>query len=454
MSFVRRIMIGLAAMLLLIPLPGGADSGKDELEHNRRLLDKWRKDPEHFELLRRDLLAFLALPESRQSRLRQLDRDLHDEDSATSVRLQRVLERYAEWLQRLPEAERRRILSETDPKKRLEIIRDLREKQWVERLPLAVREDLQKLPADQQRGRIAELKKEERKRREEWQVAIRNWNELTQNRPAMTRLDDLTPALKTFVHESLFPMLTPEEKNRLQQAQGKHPLFLRTLVELADTHPIWLPGPTTGPATFEQLPAELQTRLKNVKDWPPSAVEQARGKWPDYALAVVRFARANKVRVPKPLGPCRPAEFSPAIRAYIEKQLLPVLGADDVALLKKAEGNWPVYPNRLRQMAGKHGLQIPGMQLPGPRQGWDPYRSPPAAKAEALPEVPIHTLLEFARTEMDAEEQASLPRLWFDDPASRMKVNAMYLKNHPRVLQQLRQADQKAQLRKQLEKKK
>jgi len=37
-------------------------------------------------------------PEQRQKQLRQLDRDLHDEDSATSARLQRVLERYAEWL--------------------------------------------------------------------------------------------------------------------------------------------------------------------------------------------------------------------------------------------------------------------------------------------------------------------------------------------------------------------
>jgi hypothetical protein len=453
MKCLRRIVIGVAALLLLAPLPGDADSSYDELEHNRHLLEKWRKDPEHYERLRRDLLAFLALPEDHQTRLRQLDRDLHEEDSATSVRLLRVLERYAEWLQRLPDAERRRIHDEADPQKRLQLIREIRERQWIHRLPKAVQEDLQKLSADQQRTRIAELKKEERKRREEWQVAIRTWNELTQNRPPITHLDDLTPPVKTFVHESLFPLLTPEEKNRLLQAQGKHPLFLRTLVEVADNHPITLPG-SPGPATFEQLPPEVQTRLTNAKGWPPPAIKQAEGKWPEYAVEVVQFAHANRVRLPKQLGPCRPGEFSPSIRRFIEKQLLPVLGADDAARLKKAEGFWPRYPRLLLNLAWKHGLQVPGMHLPGPRQTWDPYRTPAPAKAEALPEVPIHTLLEFARTKLDAEEQASLPAYWFDDPASRKKVNAMYLKSNPKVLQQLRQADQKAQQKKQSEKKK
>ena len=252
MRFLWRMVFGGVILLILVPLFRGADSGSDELERNRLLLEKWRKDPERYESLRRELRAFLALPEERQKRLRQLDQDLRDEDSATSVRLQGVLERYAEWLQRLPEADRQRIQHTADPKKRLQLIRELREHEWVQRLPKAIREDLEKLPADQQRVRITQLRQEERKRREQWQVAIRNWAELTQNRPQITRLQELAPDVKAFVNESLFPMLTPEEKNRLLQAEGKHPLFLRTLVELADKHPIKLPGPTTGPATFEQ----------------------------------------------------------------------------------------------------------------------------------------------------------------------------------------------------------
>jgi hypothetical protein len=443
------MVIGGAILLLLLPLLGEADSANDELERNRLLLEKWRNDPEHYESLHRNLRAFLTLPEEGQKRLRQLDQDLHEEESATSVRLHRVLERYAEWLQRLPEADRQSIQRETDPKKRLRLIRELRERQWVQRLPKAIREDLEKLPLDQQRVRIAQLRQQERKRRDAWQVAIGNWTELTQNRPQITRLADLAPDVKTFVYESVFPMLTLEERNHLLQTEGKHPLFLRTLVELADKHPIKLPGPTTGPATFEQLPAELQTRLSKIKDWPPLAAKQAEGKWPDYALEVVKFAREHKMRLPKQLGPCRPGEFSSSIRQFLEKQLLPALGADDVALLNKAEGFWPRYPNVMLRLAGKHGLQVPGMRLPGPPQMWNPYRSRPTAKAETLPEVSIDTLLEFARTNLDVEEQASLPALWFNDPTSRSKVNQMYLDRNPKVLQQLLQADQKAQQRKQ-----
>src|SRR5262249_29422514 len=161
MRALRRMVIGTAALLLLIPLSGEADSPTDDLEHNRTLLEKWRRDPEHYEMLRRNLLAFLALPEQARQRLRQLDQDLHDEDSTTSVRLQRVLERYADWLQRLPEAERQKIQHEADPQKRLQLIRTLRAQQWVQRLPKAIREELEKLPAEQQRVRVAELRQEE-----------------------------------------------------------------------------------------------------------------------------------------------------------------------------------------------------------------------------------------------------------------------------------------------------
>src|SRR5207253_2230196 len=154
---------------------------------------------------------------------------------------------------------RQRVQGEADSKKRLLLIRELHEREWLQHLPRAVGEDLQKLPADQRPTHIAELRKEERQRREQWQVAIRNWAELTQSRPQMTRLEDLTPDVKSFVYESLFPMLSPEERSRLGQAEGKHPLFLRTLVELADKHPIKFPGPSTGPSKCEELPPELQT---------------------------------------------------------------------------------------------------------------------------------------------------------------------------------------------------
>src|SRR5438105_4165465 len=118
-----RTVIG-AGLLLLVPLWGGADSPNDDAEHNRRLLEKVQKDPEHYERLRQNLSAFLALPEERQEKLRRLDQELHDKkNSKTATRLRRILERYADWLQRLPEADRQRIQDEADPKKRVQLIR-------------------------------------------------------------------------------------------------------------------------------------------------------------------------------------------------------------------------------------------------------------------------------------------------------------------------------------------
>ncbi|HLJ96877.1 MAG TPA: hypothetical protein VKU02_27180, partial [Gemmataceae bacterium] len=255
--------------------------------------------------------------------------------------------------------------------------RQLREQQWVNGLPKAVREDLQNLSPDQRRARIAELHKEERKRQGEWQAAIRNWAELALIRP-QTSLKDLTPDVKTYVDEFLLPVLTAEENKRLQQAQGKNPLFLKTLVELADKHIMKLPGPPTGPARFEQLPPGVQKMLKKAKDWPSEGAKQSEGKWPDYALAVVEFVRLNKLGLlPKQLGPCHPAEFPPSVVQFIEKQLTPVLKEEEVAFLKKAEGVWPRYPRQLAIMARKHGLQVPGLGLPGPRSMWDRYRPAP-----------------------------------------------------------------------------
>lgn len=381
MRCLRRIVIG-AAVVLLVPLWGEADSGNDDVDHNRRLLEKIRKDPERYERLRQDLSAFLALSEERQDQLRQLDRELHDKTTKTSVRLHRVLERYADWLQRLPEADRQRIQAETDPKKRLQIIRELREREWLNRLPKAVRDDLDRLPSDQRGVRIAELRKEERKRRGDWQAAIRNWAELAQGRP-QTRLEDLAPDVRAFVNEFLLPVLTQEENKRLLLAQGKNPLFLKTLVELADKHPMKLPGPPTGVARFEQLPSAVQAILKKSKEWPPATAKQAEGKWPDYALAVVEFVRVNKLGpLPKPLGPSRPAEFPASVSQFIEKQLVPVLKDEEMTVLKKAEGRWPWYPRQVLAIARKHGLSVPGMGLPGPREVWNRYRPVPAVSAE------------------------------------------------------------------------
>ena len=68
--------------------PGGRDRRRwrsartehDALEQNRRLLERWRADPEHHARLLRDLRAFYALPRPRQQQLRLLDQQLYAAD--------------------------------------------------------------------------------------------------------------------------------------------------------------------------------------------------------------------------------------------------------------------------------------------------------------------------------------------------------------------------------------
>ena len=67
--------------------------------------------------------------------------------------------------------------------------------------------------------------------------------------------------------------------------------------------------------------------------------------------------------------------------AYAYAHFQDRVSSDDANVLKKAEGRWPWYPNQLLKIARKHGLQVPGMGLPGPRETWNRYRTPPATTA-------------------------------------------------------------------------
>src|SRR5262249_51122014 len=154
--------------------------------------------------------------------------------------------------------------------------------------------------------------------------------------------------------------------------------------------------PSTGPMRFGDLPADVQERLVSVKN---PALARQEGKWPQYALAVVDLARRRKITLPQQLGPAHAEEFSPAIREFLSKKLLPVLEQEEKIRLKRAEGQWPRYPQVLLDLARKHYLQVPGMGLPEPREFWDKFRTQAATDVEAPPDVPDRTLREFARTE-------------------------------------------------------
>ena len=151
------VLLGAALPVLAVTDPAPPP---DDLDHNRRLLDRYR-DPDHYARLLRDLRAFEALPPERQERMRQFDRELHEEDAATQQRLWEVLERYSDWVGRLPDAERLRIDEAADRTERLKVVKGLREREWVDRLPKAERDDLEKTSAAMRTNRIAVLRWEE-----------------------------------------------------------------------------------------------------------------------------------------------------------------------------------------------------------------------------------------------------------------------------------------------------
>lgn len=453
----RRLMaVALLAAALLLPLAQdaaptpparAAEPAVIDLEHNRTRLEQYRNDPEHYARLRRDFRAFQALPPERQKQIRQLDRELHDEESATYVRLRRTLERYVDWLERLPPADRQRIEAAPTAKERVQVIHSLREQEWLATLPQAVRDRVNATPPEQRSALIAQLRQEERRREQEWDLAIRNWDDLIQfrDRPQPSRLSDFPINVQRFVDKMLIPRLGAEEKNRLLLAEGQWPLYPRTLVELADKYLVQLPGPSTGPSRFQELPPSWQERLSKLKNFPTPAIVKSEGEWPTYAVNVTLLARRRGVDPQPSLGPDTLDRFSPEIQNFVKRQLLPVLTEREKEELQKSEGRWPDYPRALRDLARRHDLNVPGTTLPGSRAQWDRFRT--GTSIAGLPEVPDQVLLDFALHELTPQEREAL-KLSFADPSSKDRLRAEWVRRHPDAYESLKQADLQKRQRK------
>jgi hypothetical protein len=379
----------------------------------------------------------LQLPPERREAMRQLDRDLQEEDSATSARLLRVLDRYVDWLLQLPEEDRRAVLHSSSDIERLQQIKQIRDREWILRQPKNVQDELKHLQSAEQASRIAQLRKREAEFRNQWDLALVYWDQSTKFRNQPEKLND---DVRFFIKESLEPLLSPGERKQLAAVKDEWPLFEMKLVELVDKHPIKLPGPPTGVKTFDELPEAVRKSFPGLRKAPaPMAAE---GRWPDYAEAVTAFAKNRRgVDLPVQLGVCRPTDFAEPIQIFIEKNLKPVLKPAEKAALQKEEGSWPAYPRALMRLAKFHNLAIPGMGLPGPRDLWEPFRRKSAAKHDFLPEVPDRTLLDFANHELTAEERASGPSMSLSDPQAREEWKRTYFMRHPEALKQLKHQD-------------
>jgi hypothetical protein len=368
----------LTFLAVTAPVLAASDSPPDEWERNHRLLDRWREeDPGHYARLQRDLRAFWSLPAERQERLRKLDRDLNEADSAARKKLWGVLERYTLWLERLPETDRQRIEAAANRKERLEIIHQILERQALDRLPRKAREELLKLKEDQRRAELARLRKEERHLRAEWKLALkgRPGPGVPVAKPA--RLVDFPTDVQAFVSTVLKPQLSHEETERLTKAEGKWPQFACLLFDLAEKYPLKLPGPPKGPVNFMDLPPNVRQAMPFASLNPNQKkhLMSIMGKWPDFAIEFTALAHRKEIALPRQLGPCAPKDFTPSLEPFIDKVLVPKLSAKEKDSLDSAKGKWPDYPRLLLELSKKHNLEVPGMKLPGPRDLWERARA-------------------------------------------------------------------------------
>lgn len=382
----------------------GADS--EEFAHNRRLLERWKADPEHYQRLRRDLLAFHALPIERQEQLRQLDRELHSGNLATQTRRWGVLDRYVTWLEKLPSEERQAIV-QAEPEERLRLIREIRDRQWIEKLPARTRENLMLLSADQRAVRVARLREEDRQRRAFWEGRAGPGTQ-----PA--KLADFPKDVQDYVSE-LLPRLNEAEQLRLKHAEGKWPDLAKAILDLAEAHPKLPPLPR-GPITcWEELPSEVEALFQQVLTRKAKNFRQtAPTGWPVFAESVTRFLRNEKL-VPPPLGASRLEEMPPEVQAVVQERLWPQLGKPQRDMLARVEGQWPDYPRMLLRVARDRGVTLPGLSLPGPAELWDQARV-------SLPDVPDRLLMQFALHEASPEDRAKWQLNSSDPMGSREKV--------------------------------
>jgi len=448
-----RLLAGLVFLaagmqaLALSDSPAGEDP-QVLLEQNRRLLEKWRADPEHFARLKRDYAAFRALAPDRQERLRQLDHDLHAEDPATQARLLAALERYVAWLDKLEAGDRAWIESAPDAQTRVERVKTIRDKQWVKRLPRKVQEDLAKLPDDQRPARIAELRREERQRRLDWFWASHPRDASALKRARPTRLQEFPPEVRYYYGAILSHVLSSLRKERLHEAEGNWPLYARTLAKVMETPPPELPGfaEKAWPVRFVELPQDWKmalgpyrpegkvgkAALKNMTAEAKHRMELARqlqskhDKWPDYAVTATNIVRAEKLKVESQLGPNKPDHFAPTTQAFIKNELMPKLSEQQRKDLAATEGKWPDYPERLLGLAKLHDMAIPGMVRPGTPGFWE-------AMSKLLPDVPDRALRNFTLNELTADERKDL-NLSLDDESSRERLVELYWTRHPAEL--------------------
>jgi hypothetical protein len=330
--------------------------------------------------------AFKALPPARQQAVRELDKQLHAQAPATRDRFLRVLEAYAVWLDRLPEAERKRVLAAAAPGPRLGVIREVRERQWLDSMPALQRSQLAGLTAAKRAELIGEWRRAEAERREEWADVRRNADAIAANQIPWPF--DAEPMRKSVAEYMRATFKTDEpKKSRLTANELDRYTAALATAEESDGWAWYAYGREVVAITrkYERFllpePADPKMRYDDFRDLPsPFAKVIERpglkkklsphvGKWPDFPLEL--HDELRMIKGLPPLGPAKASDFKEPIRTFWEKELSPKLTGQERGGLRMLENRWPEYPRRFLELARNHDLSVPGLTLPGSPRRWD-----------------------------------------------------------------------------------
>lgn len=348
-------------------------------------------NPDDPSYIRRQFVWFQAQDDRRRQQLRKLHADFQQLDPETATELTRVMQNYNAWLTR-PNVDRSAVLNAPSAAARLEVIRNLREAEWIETLPRPDREEYARLEGEARRQRVQEWRMEEADRREEWNLAQKHWAEHPLGKtPAV--FQNQKNAIELFVSHLRENML-PDEIKYLEDARlaaeefGNYFGYALEVVRMADRHPI-LPG-AVGARDWATLPASVKDYLmandKRFKDKGIIAspeikeLRKAQGRWPAFALELTKYCQKNNLTLPEQLGDCRKEKMPPEVIEFLDKTLERELrrtdaGKAELEALNKAQGTWPDYPRKIMELSRNYKLPVPGWTLPGPLREWDRFRA-------------------------------------------------------------------------------
>jgi hypothetical protein len=301
------------------------------------------------------------------------------------------------WLERLPDAERRGILGAATPELRRTAIRDLREQQWLEALPLAVRKKADSLVNSKEKAElIHQWKAEDVLRRERWASARRHAEAFATNKSPWP-FDTATGRKE--VSEFVRTVLKVDDLKRCRLTLGELDEYKRThtaaerdgawawygltVYELSRLHP-YLPEPAetkhviTEPSELPEAYARLLKKGSLMRLKPNTF-----NKWPEFPLEVLKEMPLGKFGSPNPpqLGPARLSDFKEPVKTFATKELFPKMTGDEKRALEHLEGKWPDYPREFVRYATKYNLAVPGVTLPGSPKKWDAIYGPQSGRA-------------------------------------------------------------------------